>query len=154
MELRITSISMESYTFLTLILHTLSSFRLMSHRCESNGQTYYFWKWLEVLKKKLMETMTIIGNKWRQCPAKWLLISPRLLCTLLFPPFFILSFIFAIHFWHIDIYHFVTFFYFVLCTGSKSSGGTRLLQNIFIANNDIILQIIWIIRMGRLIADM
>ena len=62
---------------------------------------------MDILKTKLMETMTIIGNKWRQCPAKWLLISPRLLCTLLFPPFFILSFIFAIHVSHIDIYHFI-----------------------------------------------
>ena len=41
----------------------------------------------------------------------------------------------------------------MFCKGSKSSGWNGLLQNIFIANNDIILQIVWIIRMGRRIAD-
>ena len=59
--------------------------------------------------------MTIIGNKWRQCPAKWLLISPRLLCTLLFPPFFHSSLLYSPYFYHlVNLLYYITYTLYIV----------------------------------------
>ena len=59
--------------------------------------------------------MTIIGNKWRQCPAKWLLISPRLLCTLLFPPFFHSSLLYLPYFYHlVNLLYYITYTLYII----------------------------------------